>query len=141
MQTTDMISPCGLNCGVCIAHLRARNVCAGCGKKDGYKAKSCENCIIKNCENRRTLALSQCGSACPDFPCKRLKGLAKRYRENYDVDLLGQLGRIETEGMDAFLRDESNRWLCPVCGQTLSMHRSECLGCGTPYRPANTRKR
>lgn len=136
MQKTNLISPCGLNCGVCIAHLREKNVCAGCTEDGGYKAKSCMNCIIKNCENRRTLALSQCGSACPDFPCRRLKALAKRYLENYKVDLFDNLRHIETDGLDAFARADAVHWACPVCGATLSMHRDACLNCNTPYRAA-----
>ena len=135
-MNSDMISPCGLNCNACIAHLRKKNVCFGCNIEGGYTSKTMTGCIIKNCETRQTLGLLQCGSICPDFPCKRLSGLSKRYRERYDVDLLDNLRRIETEGLEQFAAEDDAQWICPVCGERLSMHRSACLHCSALYRDA-----
>ncbi|MFA0815484.1 MAG: DUF3795 domain-containing protein [Anaerofustis sp.] len=130
----NLIAPCGLNCSACIAHLREKNVCFGCNIENGYKSKTMAACIIKNCEKRKALGLSQCSSACESFPCKRLKELAKRYARKYDVDLFSNLQRIETEGAEQFAAEDELHWLCPVCGAHLSMHRDSCISCETPYR-------
>lgn len=42
----NLIAPCGMNCGVCIAYLREKNRCQGCWKaekkslKPAFSAKS-----------------------------------------------------------------------------------------------------
>ena len=125
-----MIPPCGVDCAVCIGHLREKKKCPGCNSPDdNAKPKHCVDCSIKNCPERGDAPF--CG-ACPKFPCARMKRLDKRYREKYGSDLLDNLRRIESEGITAFAASEVDRWTCTSCGSLFSAHRAECLSCGAP---------
>ncbi len=49
--TVELIAPCGMDCGICIGHLRDRKTCPGCNDPDdSAKAHHCAACTIKRCE-------------------------------------------------------------------------------------------
>lgn len=126
-----LIAPCGMNCAVCSAHLRAKNQCPGCRSSSAEMPAYCSICIMRNC---RVIVASggRCGSSCPEFPCKRLRQLDARYRTRYGISLIGNLQSIERKGINAFLRGEAQRWRCTQCDAILSIHRPACLVCGKP---------
>jgi len=126
---TDMLAPCGMNCAICIGHLRTRNQCAGCNGDDQNKPKHCVICRIKNCKEHKSNEPQYC-FACEKFPCARLKHLDTRYRTNYGMSMIDNLHEIQARGIDAFVRREAIRWRCIQCGELLSVHRDECLHCG-----------
>lgn len=138
-----MIAPCGMNCGLCIGHLREKKPCAGCFKKDAAnKPENCRSCAIVNCE---LLAGSKSGFCfeCEKYPCTRLKKLDLRYRNRYGMSMIDNLEFIKESGLENFLKNEEQRWACNVCGSGLCVHRSYCLNCKTetperPVRPENT---
>ena len=33
---SELIAPCGMNCGICYGYLREKNKCPGCRKRDAY---------------------------------------------------------------------------------------------------------
>ncbi|MFZ3074083.1 MAG: hypothetical protein WA093_03070 [Minisyncoccales bacterium] len=43
---SNLIAPCGMNCALCMAYLREKNHCPGCG---GEAIGACQKCTIKNC--------------------------------------------------------------------------------------------
>ena len=45
----ELIAPCGMNCGICMAYLREKNKCPGCRVIDINKSISVQKCKIKNC--------------------------------------------------------------------------------------------
>jgi hypothetical protein len=127
----DMIAPCGMNCALCIAHQRKKNVCPGCLGDDENKSRSCISCSILNCDKRKNTA----GGAgycfqCEEMPCRRLKQLDKRYRTKYHMSMMENLAYIRDKGIDEFLKEQRRKWTCPSCGGFLSVHRKECTGCG-----------
>jgi len=124
-----MIAPCGMNCNICIGHMREKNTCNGCRSKEGYRSGGCTNCVIFNCEK---LALTNSGFCydCPTYPCYRMKQLDKRYSTRYGMSMFENLAFIKENGMEAFLKHEEERWACPECGAKLSVHRKKCLQCG-----------
>ena len=124
---TSLIAPCGMNCGICLAYLRTKNVCPGCRVDDPKKSSSCTNCIIKNCELLEKTESGFCYD-CEKFPCKRLKQLDKRYRTKYNMSMLENLGNIKALGLEHFIKTETERWRCPQCGGTFCCHRG-CLSC------------
>ena len=127
----DMIAPCGMNCGLCIGHLREKRPCGGCSKKDDpNKPKSCRSCAVTQCE---FLAKTESGFCydCEKFPCARLKNLDKRYRKNYGMSMLENLAFIQQNGLEKFQVNEEQRWTCSACGAGLCVHRDFCLHCGT----------
>ena len=100
-----LISPCGINCGLCLHYLREINKCPGCfsGRKVNQK---CIKCNIKLCKDRK----EEFCYSCDKFPCERLKRLDKRYREKYDVSVIENLELIRDKGMDEFIKSEKKRW-------------------------------
>ena len=127
----NSIAPCGMNCGTCVAFLRAAKPCLGCRfENNGSKPKHCDSCIIKNCEH---LAQTESGFCfdCPKFPCVRVKNLDKRYRQNYGISLIENLNNIKEKGLSAFVEGEQNRWKCKSCGSVLCVHRNNCLNCNS----------
>jgi len=124
-----LIATCGMNCGLCIGHLREKRPCGGCFKiDDPHKPNVCRSCKIVNCEY-----LAETGSGfcydCEKFPCTRLKNLDQRYRSKYRMSMLENLAYIKMHGLESFLKNEEERWKCSECGAGLSVHRDFCLDC------------
>ena len=124
-----MIAPCGMNCAICVGHLREKNVCPGCNGADDLKVPHCALCRIKNCEQLASGRSKFC-FRCDRFPCLRLKQLDKRYRTRYGMSMIENLETIRASGIRAFVEAERRRWTCPECGGIVCVHRRECLYCG-----------
>jgi hypothetical protein len=124
----SMIAPCGINCGTCKAYLRAKNKCYGCRVDFDSKRKTCNECKIKNCELLVKTSSKFCYE-CEIFPCDRIKHIDKRYRTKYRTSLIGNLVSIKETGIETFLDNEVNKWTCPNCGSTLSVHLFSCPNC------------
>ena len=127
-EEKQLIAPCGMNCGICYAHLREKNKCFGCNSAHGNKPKSCLNCSIKNCEHLKISPSGFCYD-CEKFPCTRLKQLDKRYRTKYRMSMIENLNKIKTLGINKFLKEENEKWICPFCGSGLTCHYEVCLNC------------
>jgi len=123
----SLIAPCGMNCGICLAFLRTKNVCPGCQGDDKQKSPSCARCIIKNCDLLSKTESKFCYE-CGKFPCLRLKQLDKRYRTKYNMSMIENLGNIKNFGVEHFINTEKERWRCPECGGIICVHRG-CLSC------------
>lgn len=129
----DLIAPCGMNCRLCWGFIRERNRCPGCRRDDGHesrKSKYRNTCRIRNCERIVEGRIKYCSRRCDAFPCKRLKGLDKRYRNRYGMSMVENLKMIDESGIRQFIRKEKEKWICPGCGQLLCVHKPACLSCG-----------
>jgi hypothetical protein len=129
-----LIAPCGMNCAVCAGYQAMKNdlkkkgfnktYCAGClprGKNCAFMKKQCArlgNGLVRFCYE------------CPDFPCRRLTTLDKRYRERYHMSMIENLNYIKNQEINAFLEREAARWRCPDCGGVICCHHGLCLNCG-----------
>ncbi|MBS4060749.1 MAG: DUF3795 domain-containing protein [Bacteroidetes bacterium] len=129
-MNASLIAACGMNCGICIGHIRERNKCPGCNAMDEEKSGYCRKCIIKNCPVLKEKSLNFCSETCEKYPCLRLKNLDKRYRTKYGMSMIENLGNIKNEGIEKFVEMEQNRWKCPKCGELLCVHKISCLKCG-----------
>jgi hypothetical protein len=125
----ELIAPCGMNCGLCMAYLREKNTCEGCRSGDGGKAKSVLACTIRKCETFRMSESGFC-SGCAKLPCPRLKRLDARYRKKYRMSMLENLHTIREGGIVPFVASERERWACPECGGVQCVHTAECIYCG-----------
>jgi len=132
MENKNIIAPCGMNCGLCMAYLRVRNKCYGCHSDDKSKPHHCAKCSIKHCEFLAETVSGFCYD-CRKFPCTRLKQLDKRYRTKYYTSLIGNLNSIKEAGLDAFLIAEKKRWTCS-CGGTFCIHYGYCMECKKPIQ-------
>lgn len=141
----NLIAPCGMNCSLCVAYQMKK----GDLKKQGFNRKYCPGCIPRgeNCthmgdrcellKNGRVRFCYECG----DFPCKRLKGLDKRYRTKYHMSMIKNLQALQKNGMVAFLESEKKQWACPKCGEPICCHNGLCLHCDLEILRENRRYR
>jgi hypothetical protein len=133
MTTSNLIAPCGMNCGICLGYLRTKNHCVGCCSEDENKPSYCNVCVIKNCESLNRSESKFCYE-CSKYPCRRLKQLDKRYRTRYGMSMIENLEFIKVNGLEKFEEKENRRWICPNCGAVLCVHREFCLTCKAQYR-------
>lgn len=106
--TKKHIAPCGMNCGVCLGYLRAKNKCSGCfsGRKISGRPIKCGR---KLCKERK-------GDFCCDcdkFPCDSIKRLDKRYRERYDFSEIENLKFIKAHGIEKFVENQNKKYISP----------------------------
>lgn len=130
---TRLIAPCGMNCRLCMAYTREKNVCPGCRGDDSVKQISILSCRIKNCDRIKSGKAKFC-IGCEKLPCARLKQLDKRYRTKYGMSMIENLKSIETSGIRNFIRGEKQKWTCPQCGELVCVHKPQCLTCGRKWR-------
>jgi hypothetical protein len=102
-----LIAPCGINCGICRAHLRERNPCQGCNWHEQDMPKSRAQCQMRLCRKRKGKFCCHCA----EFPCARLSQLDKRYRTRYGMSEIENLIFIRDHGLKKFLEAESKRWI------------------------------
>ncbi|MFA5166301.1 MAG: DUF3795 domain-containing protein [Candidatus Paceibacterota bacterium] len=124
---SNLIAPCGMNCALCMAYLREKNRCLGCGDE---AIGACQKCVIKNCDILKKNKRRFCSGKCEKYPCKRLKYLNKRYKTKYGMSMIDNLEFIKNNGIKVFLKKEEEKWTCKKCGGTICVHRGFCLNCG-----------
>lgn len=129
----ELIAPCGINCGLCMAYMRDRKPCPGCLGDDSLKTKVRVLCRIKNCEKMASSEEKYC-FVCDSFPCDRLKNLDKRYRAKYGMSMIENLENIKKFGIMQFIRNEEEKWKCPKCGELLCANKPQCPYCKHTWR-------
>ena len=123
----NMLATCGVLCLACGAHLRNKCQCPGCRAPiETISRKSCAKCAKKECAFERGI---QWCFECDRFPCSRIRNLAQRYQQNYDVDLV-QNGMDAKQDMTAFLQAQMGRFTCKSCGGIIDQHHRRCSDCG-----------
>lgn len=130
-----LIAPCGMNCGICSGYLALKNdvksrgvrmtYCAGCRPRD----KQCAF-LKKRCETLLNGQVQYCYE-CESYPCERLRHIDKRYfLSAFRMSMIENLEYIRKEGIEEFLKKESEKWRCPECGGTICCHNGICYSCG-----------
>lgn len=122
-----MFAPCGMNCLVCYKHCYHKKPCYGCLQSDDGKPEHCRKCKIKDCVKEKTL---QYCFECWEYPCKRLKYLEKSYRTRYGASLYENSLFVKENGLTKFMERQKQKYTCPECGGTISLHDRECSECG-----------
>ncbi len=130
LSTYSLISPCGMNCGACLAYLRTKNKCPGCRKIVNDASVSRSRCKIKNCEQLQNNNSKFCFD-CDEYPCKRLKSLDNRYRTKYHMSMIENLNNIKHFGIRKFVNNENAKHACPTCGGMICVHNGLCVNCDT----------
>jgi hypothetical protein len=98
--------------------------CAGCRPRN----KQCAF-LKKRCGRLGKGGFQYCYE-CPEFPCRNLQGIDKRYRACYRMSMIENLEYIQENGAGKFLEKEAARWTCPRCGGVISCHNGICFNCG-----------
>ena len=130
----DVIAPCGMDCSVCSSYLALEHdiktkglkmpYCKGCRPRD----KTCAF-LKKRCENLLNHEFEFCYQ-CPEFPCKNLQHIDKRYKTLYHMSLIDNLRFVKTHGLEKFLETQKEKWKCPNCGDVICCHNGICYNCG-----------
>ncbi len=105
--TRNLIAPCGMNCGICKAHLREHNPCHGCYRARENKPKTRANCRLRVCDKRTGKFCCDCR----EFPCDPLRHLDHRYRTKYGMSEIENLDFIRENGIRKFVTAERKRWI------------------------------
>lgn len=104
---SNLIAPCGMNCNICIGHLREKNKCNGCRDLKSNRRK----CKIINCIILKENNWKFCSDKCKKFPCERLRQLDKRYKTKYDMSMINNLKLIKDKGIRKFLRQQKKKYI------------------------------
>ncbi len=126
----ELIAPCGMNCGICVAFFgytldgkKRKHVCVTCRSRKSQCAF-----IKQQCSKLASKQIEYCFE-CTTFPCEHLKTLDKHYRNNYDMSMVENLNYIKSNGINQFLKREQERWKCPNCGGIVCVHNKKCYSC------------
>ena len=132
-QNSDLIAPCGMNCGLCDKYLAYShkipkikgkiNHCQGCRPLN----KQC-SFIKKNCDTLKSNKIEFCFE-CIRFPCDTLVKIDKGYYNRYKISLIKNLKSIQEKGLDDFLKNEKTIHSCQICGDTVCIHNNKCYSC------------
>lgn len=125
----NMIAPCGMNCGICMAYLRNKNKCNGCRAINTWNPKTRAECKIKNCQTLNSDGLEYCYQ-CNQYPCTLIKHIDKRYRARYNMSMIQNLNAINDNGIEEFIKAENEKWKCKSCGGVINVHKGICSTCG-----------
>jgi len=126
----ELIAPCGMNCGICVAYFgytmtgkKRKHACNGCRTRKSRCAF-----IKQQCGKLATNKIEYCFE-CEIFPCDFLKVLNSRYRAKYGMSMIENLRQIQAEGIHQFLKNEQERWKCPTCRGVICVHDKKCYAC------------
>jgi hypothetical protein len=129
----ELIAPCGMNCGICMAYLREKNKCPGCRGDDTNKPITRIKCKIRSCKFFLNNKARYCFK-CKKVPCDSLKHLDKRYRTKYAMSMIDNLEDIKRLGIRKFIKKEKIKWACPECNGTICVHNRKCYTCNAMIR-------
>ncbi len=133
IEEMNLAAPCGIYCGAC-RHYLARS--KGMLEERGLRV-GCEGCRVRDkqcvfikklCPLIRKKEMDFCFE-CEDFPCEDRKKLDQLY-SRFDVDLLDNLLRMKKVGVKEWLKEQEDKWRCPVCEGNICVHDKECYDCG-----------
>ena len=119
--TPELITPCGMNCGICKSYLAYSR---GIPKKRG-KVSHCPGCLPRNkncfikrdCSKLRENEIEFCFE-CEEMPCESLDRLDRRYKKRYNMSMVENLKALKEKGMQSFLEVQEEKYKCPKCGFT-----------------------
>ncbi len=134
--SAELIAPCGMNCAICSRYLAyvnnmKRSQCIGCRPRNEKFSYLFEKCTGINHTAKAEAAFC---FECPQYPCKQIKRMDKRYRNNYNMSVKENLETIQKIGIDKFIEEQYEKYYCSTCGGLISTHNSKCFHCDTVTR-------
>ena len=131
-----LLGYCGLYCGGCQAYQETTTGkkpadedstrCLGCASE--VVASWCQECAIKDCARQKGLRTCR---PCEEYPCEKLKAFTDDPRYPYHKAVHADMARLEEIGLEAWLAEQSERWVCPSCGNPYHWFARTCPTCGT----------
>ena len=102
--------------------------CDGC-LAQGRLVSYCQYCRIRQCANDKP-GVTRC-SDCSDFPCSFITDFNNDGLRHH-AEALKNLRRQQETGVEAWLKEEEERWRCPQCQAPVEWYAQTCFHCGTP---------
>jgi hypothetical protein len=132
----ELIAPCGMNCAICsrylsyVNHLK-RSQCIGC-----RPSKRRCTCLFEKCTGINNTSRGNWSFCieCNQYPCKQLKRMDNRYRNNYLYSVKDNLEYIKNAGVGEFIKEQYWKYSCSRCGELISIHNRKCFKCDTITR-------
>jgi hypothetical protein len=143
----ELLAPCGLYCGVCGILIADREnnqkfkerlsqvynvpveelTCSGCLSDNVFKY--CKVCPIKSCTaEKKYQGCHQCG----DFPCGHITNFIMPVGRKV---MLRAIPRWREVGTEQWVKEEEERYVCPLCGYQLFRGAQRCRSCREPVSP------
>jgi len=136
-------SYCGLYCGACfimtayrqnrtdclpddwVSPIHDKEIkCYGC--KSELVFENCRGCGIRKCAQIKKLEFC---IQCSEFPCEKFNHLKKLNLAHHNV-AIHSLEIIEKIGVQEWLKQQKERWICSNCGSPFSWYEQTCVNCG-----------
>jgi hypothetical protein len=143
MIKRELVSPCGLYCGVCGVYYADKKGDAALKEKlaaaygdtpdkiacDGCRSESrywfCSACSIRSCVSEK--GFESCHE-CRDFPCAVIESFPiPEARKN----MLRAIPRWRELGTEEWVREEEKLFSCKACGTATFRGARKCRQCGT----------
>lgn len=140
----ELLSPCGLYCGVCAIRIADRDNnqrfkeklapvyglkpedlhCQGCMSRDENEIfVYCKSCPVKTCVKEKEI--KGCYQ-CDDFPCEHIENFPIPVGKKVIMRAIPQWRELGTE---AWVIQEEARYICPKCGHLLFRGAKRCNQC------------
>lgn len=151
-QRQNLAAPCGLYCGACSAYVAgkrgdtkrledlAKRVAQYWSQEVEVKDLACEGCLstevialyCRDCGLRACVfekGLTHCAQ-CSVFPCQRITDFNNDGIRHHS-EVLDNVQRQRKIGIDAWVKEQEERWRCPECGCAVDWYARQCTGCDT----------
>jgi hypothetical protein len=132
-----LLGYCGLYCGGCSSYQETKTgakptangesaPCEGCAS--AVVAPWCAECGIKACARKKGVRYCL---LCDEYPCAKLMDFTNDPRYPYHKEVHRDMARLKEIGQEAWMREQSARWICPKCGGTYHWFARKCPACDT----------
>jgi hypothetical protein len=99
--------------------------CYGC--KSELVFENCRGCRIRNCAQSKDITFC---NKCLEFPCENIRRFKHRDLAHHKV-AIHSLEAIKENGIQEWLKQQKERWLCSNCSYPFSWYEKNCVQCGS----------
>ncbi len=143
-MTYKLDAYCGLYCGACfimtaynqnrtdcipnewLSSIRDMDFkCHGC--KSDILFENCQGCKIRPCAQSKNIEFC---NLCSEYPCEQFKRIESYNLAHHNV-AAQSLKEIDEIGVQEWLQQQKERWLCSKCNHPFSWYEENCTRCGS----------
>ena len=129
----SLFAPCGMDCAICSKYLAYKNglkksQCPGCRPGNKVCSYLFEKCSGINADRSGNKDAPFCFE-CVLYPCKEIKRMDDRYRNNYNMSTVKNLQIIQESGLEGLIEVQIEKFSCDRCGNLISVHNLNCFQC------------
>lgn len=122
-------------CAICSNYLvqvnkLKRSSCSGCRVRGEKCTYLFEKCTGINHGVNISQSTPFCFE-CKQYPCRQLRRMDRRYRQNYGMSVVHNLDMIRDGGLEKFIESQDQKHRCKTCNGLISIHNQKCFNCDT----------